>query len=53
MHSMLSQSRDIHLSKESLVFQVTIVFILMFQNDSRVRPHRRELPRTRIKARMQ
>ncbi len=32
----LSQNGDIHLSKERLVFKVTILFILMFLNDSRV-----------------
>ncbi len=32
----LSQNRDIHLSKESIVFQVIILFILMFQNYSLV-----------------
>ncbi len=33
----LSQNRYIHLSKEIVVFQVIILFVLMFQNDSLVR----------------
>ncbi len=33
----LSQNRYIHLSKEIIVFQVIILFVLMFQNDSLVR----------------